>query len=210
MYIFWDFNGTILDDRILCYNILNEMLHKYENKVIGFDEYLDIFTFPIVDYYQKVFNLNKTSFDVLAKDFIHRYQKRSLNIKLNEGVIESFEYFKSKGYHQVVLSASEINNLMEQLNHYQIRHYFKDVLGISNIYAKSKVDIGKDYLSVNQIDKSKAIMIGDTIHDAEVAQEMGIDVILYTGGHQSKERLKAYQTMDHFDQIRKRENEIWQ
>jgi phosphoglycolate phosphatase len=27
-YIFWDFNGTILDDAKLCYEILNEMSLK--------------------------------------------------------------------------------------------------------------------------------------------------------------------------------------
>lgn len=34
-------------------------------------------------------------------------------------------------------------------------------------------------------------MVGDTIHDAEVAKALGAQCVLYTGGHQSRERLAA-------------------
>lgn len=202
MYIFWDFNGTILDDKILCLDILNEMLDKYENKKVTLEQYLEIFTFPIIDYYNEVFDLNKTPFEVLALDFIDKYQERSLREKLSHGVEDVFKYFKEKGFKQVVLSASEINNLKEQLEHYNILHYFDDVLGTSDVYAASKIEVGVNYINNNNINKSKAIIIGDTIHDAEVASEMGIDVIIYTGGHQSKNRLSKYKTFDHFDQLK--------
>jgi phosphoglycolate phosphatase len=34
-------------------------------------------------------------------------------------------------------------------------------------------------------------MIGDTLHDADVAEQCGFDCILYSGGHVSKQRLKT-------------------
>ena len=37
----------------------------------------------------------------------------------------------------------------------------------------------------------RALLIGDTDHDQEVAAEMGIDCILIPAGHQSRERLQA-------------------
>ena len=33
------------------------------------------------------------------------------------------------------------------------------------------------------------LLVGDTLHDAEVAQVLGTDCILIADGHQSKERL---------------------
>lgn len=33
-------------------------------------------------------------------------------------------------------------------------------------------------------------MVGDTLHDAEVAEALGFDVCLYSGGHNSAERLR--------------------
>jgi phosphoglycolate phosphatase len=41
-----------------------------------------------------------------------------------------------------------------------------------------------------KVDPEQVTMIGDTIHDFEVAQEIGCRVLLIANGHQSAERLK--------------------
>ena len=37
---------------------------------------------------------------------------------------------------------------------------------------------------------SEVVLIGDTLHDAEVAEAIGVDCVLVAHGHQSKQRLK--------------------
>ena len=83
-YIFWDFNGTVLDDAHLCYEILNEMLSEFDRPTVTFEEYLMIFDFPVESYYAKVYDLKKTSFKVLAHRFIERYQPRSLELNYSD------------------------------------------------------------------------------------------------------------------------------
>lgn len=184
--IFFDFNGTIINDVDLCYNILNKMLEDNNLPKITIDRYKDIFTFPIKEYYMKAgFDFNIKSFEDLSKDFINLYQQASLSCPLYEGVVDSFLYFKEKGYNLVVLSASQIDNLKEQLNHFNITSYFNSILGISNIYAKSKVDIGLNYINENHLNKEDCIMIGDTLHDKEVCDALCIKCVLYKQGHQS-------------------------
>ncbi len=39
------------------------------------------------------------------------------------------------------------------------------------------------------IDPGQLILVGDTDHDLEVGDALGIDVLLVTGGHQSHARL---------------------
>ena len=39
-------------------------------------------------------------------------------------------------------------------------------------------------------DNHEVIMIGDTVHDSEVADAMGIDCLLLDHGHMGKERLQ--------------------
>ena len=51
--VIFDFNGTILDDLDLCFNILNKMLNMYNHPSISKGRYLDIFTFPVIEYYKK-------------------------------------------------------------------------------------------------------------------------------------------------------------
>ncbi|MFU8792662.1 MAG: HAD family hydrolase [Acholeplasmataceae bacterium] len=199
--IFWDFNGTILDDRDLCFNILNQMLQKHQRPTVTMDQYLNIFTFPVIEYYQQVFDLSKTPFDELASEFMHHYQKRSLKLKLHEGVVKAILYAQAKGYKNVLLSASEISRLKEQIKHYEIEHLFDDVLGTRNIFGQSKLDVFVGYLKYNHINADEAIIIGDTTHDAELSSMVGCDVILYTQGHQHKDRLLKYKTIDHFQAL---------
>jgi phosphoglycolate phosphatase len=201
-YIFWDFNGTVLDDAELCYHILSEMLIEEERPSVTFDEYLRIFTFPVRDYYAKVYDLEKTSFEILAHRFIDRYQPRSLNLHLHEHVKEMVIYFEAKGFTNVLLSASEEKNLFEQLDHFKIRGLFTHILGTSNIYAKSKVDVAKNFIKKKGIKKNDMIMIGDTLHDAEVAHALGCEIILFTKGHQHKSRLLDYPMIDDFRELK--------
>ena len=200
-YIFWDFNGTILDDAKLCYDILIEMLKEEERKLVTFDEYLMIFGFPIRDYYERVFDFEKTRFEILAHRFIKRYQPRSLGCKLHEGVVDAIKRCDRLGYVNVLLSASEEINLIEQLEHFQIKDLFKDILGTKNIYAKTKLDVARKYMEVHGIDPKACMMIGDTLHDAEIAENLGFDIILYTKGHQHPSRFKGYRTLDDFDKL---------
>lgn len=195
-YIFWDFNGTVLDDAYLCYEILNEMLIEENRPTVTFEEYLMIFDFPVEAYYAKVYDLEKTSFKVLAHRFIERYQPRSLELKLHEGIIEAIKHYESKGYINVMFSASEINNLHNQLKHFQIEHLFKHILGTSDVYAKSKVEVARRFIKEQHINPNEVMMIGDTLHDAEVAKELGFEIIIYTKGHQHPERLKAFKTIN--------------
>ena len=45
------------------------------------------------------------------------------------------------------------------------------------------------WISKSKISKNKILMIGDTIHDSEVAERLGIDCVLVSIGHVNKSRL---------------------
>ncbi|MFP4187075.1 MAG: HAD family hydrolase [Acholeplasmataceae bacterium] len=196
--ILWDFNGTILDDARLCHDILNRMLVEAERPPVTFEEYLMVFTFPIKDYYAKVYDLKKTSFDYLARRFIDFYQPESLALTLHENVLEVITYFAVKGYRNVLLSASEINNLRAQLEHFRIDHLFDDILGIDDIRATSKAHVAKAFMQKEKLDPKDVVVIGDTLHDAEVAKAINARIILYSKGHQHRSRLEKHVLIDDF------------
>ena len=74
---------------------------------------------------------------------------------------------------------------MYQCNNYDISKYFDAILGIDNIYAESKIGIGIKYLNEHSINRNECIFIGDTLHDVEVANEMGVRPVLVMCGHQA-------------------------
>ena len=188
--VIFDFNGTILDDLDLCFNILNKMLNMYNHPSITKERYLNIFTFPVIEYYKKAgFNFDKESFDELAPIFMDLYQPNSLKCKLHKGIIEFIKKWRNEGKKIVLLSASKRNLMIEQLQSFEIEDLFDEILGTGTINAVGKLDIAKDYLERNNVDASSTIMIGDTLHDDEVAEVLGIGSFLIAKGHQSKERL---------------------
>lgn len=190
-YIFFDFNGTLVDDVELCLYLLNEMLKQCHHKEVSKEKYLDIFTFPVKEYYEKAgFDFSKDDFVHLANFFIEEYQKRNIFCKLYDDVLEVLDSLKKHGKHLIILSASEIGMLEKQLKDYLIFPYFEKILGKNDIYATGKSEMGLKFIKEAKMDPSSCVLIGDTLHDEETAKAMGISSILVARGHQSLTVLK--------------------
>jgi len=190
-YIIWDWNGTILNDAEWCLIVINSLLgNRNLSPIKDINAYRDIFGFPIIDYYRRAgFDLDNEPFEVLAAEFIKLYHSDNNRFRLFDGAIKTFNSVNKMGIKQSILSASEVNNLLSQIKLFGIEHYFDEVIGISNIYAKSKVVVGQEYIARTGLDKNKAVLIGDTVHDYDVAKALGIDCILIANGHQHKHKL---------------------
>lgn len=189
-YVIFDFNGTILDDVDLCLSLLNEMLNLKGLPSITKEKYRNIFTFPIIEYYKKAgFTFEGYTFEELATYFIKKYQPASYNCSLYPYLLDLIKILKEKGIKLIVLSASEKSNLLLQLQKLNIYDLFDDILGINDIYAKSKEEIAVNYFKENKILPSDCLMIGDSLHDSLIAKKLGCSCVLFSLGHQSKERL---------------------
>ena len=188
-HVIWDWNGTLLDDVAWCMTTINTMLAKRGLPVlVDRAAYHRVFGFPIIDYYRRAgFDFAKEPFEQLAAEYIDFYHGAGGNAALFLGARALLADVQASGMRQVVLSASELGNLFTQMRPFGIDTYFDEILGISDIYAASKIDIGKAYIA--RAKPSKAVLIGDTAHDEEVAQSLGADCILVANGHQNKTAL---------------------
>ena len=189
-HIIWDWNGTLLNDVDWCIKQMNRMLDKRSKRMLAsVSEYHEAFGFPIVEYYKNVgFDFQEESFEALAQEYIDLYHgKGSDSVTLYKGAEYVLETIRSLQISQIILSASAQINLEMQMSPFDIKSYFGEVLGISDIYAKSKLEIGIEYISRNNA--QNGIMIGDTTHDFEVSKAMGVECVLVSHGHQSKKTL---------------------
>ena len=190
-HIIWDWNGTLLDDVYLCMQTINTMLKKRDLPTLdSVEDYHKVFGFPVRDYYLRVgFDFDQEPFKDLAVEYIELYHGKTADALLFPDAEKILAGFQKDGIHQIILSASESRNLMLQMKPFGIEKYFDEILGISNIYAASKIDIGNDY--IKRANPDKTVLIGDTVHDKEVADALGVDCILIANGHQSKEVLRS-------------------
>lgn len=189
-HVIWDWNGTLFNDVAWCMEVINKMLvNRNITPLDSISAYQDVFCFPIIQYYKNLgFDFEKEPFEDLAKEYINLYHSaNSGNCKLHDDSKYLLESIQDKNIKQIILSASETSNLLSQISKFNISHHFDEILGISNIYAKSKVDIGLDYAARNGLENG--VLIGDTQHDQEVAKALGVDCLLVAAGHQSKKKL---------------------
>lgn len=186
-HIIWDWNGTIFNDVKLGVDIINKLLSERGLKTITVEYYRNIFTIPVKDYYTKLgFDFNKEKFEIVGKLWIDEYEKRKFECQLYEGINELLEKISRFGIGQSILSAYSQHTLEEMVEFYKLTKYFTHIVGLDNIYAASKLRLGIDLMQRLGNGKGETLLIGDTLHDYEVAAEIGADCILVANGHQSK------------------------
>ena len=189
--IIWDWNGTLLDDLDVCISCINTLLKNRNLPLLNREGYKEVFSFPVKNYYEKIgFDFSKEDFSIPAHQFIDLYEKKIKKCPLHPAALKILNYFQKNGVRQFVLSAMHQKMLEQTLKHNKIFDYFEGVAGLSDHYAVSKIDRGHYLIDKFQIEKNNVQIIGDTIHDFEVAQELGIRCILVADGHQSYYRLK--------------------
>lgn len=205
-HVIWDFNGTILDDVALGIDSVNVMLRKRGLAVIpDVTYYRSIMRFPVIDYYRDLgFDFEKEDYyQILAPEWVALYLAGEASCPMMAGVAEQLARISAMGIPQMILSASDRNQLMGQLNRLGILSYFHEILGLDNIYAGSKTALAEAWRKEHP--DAVPLCIGDTDHDAALADVLGADCLLYTGGHQSKKRLSACgkPLIDHISELEK-------
>jgi phosphoglycolate phosphatase len=191
-FIFWDWNGTLLNDTATCLSTMNDMLLRRGMPTLSLDLYKEVFGFPVVDYYKKIgFNFDKESFEFLSVEFIDAYNAALGSAQLALGAKTVIKYFIRLGKRNVIISAMKQDMLLQSVREKGLESYFTDILGIDTIYASSKSSLAINFVKKHKILPEEVLFIGDTTHDYEVANEIGCQCILIADGHQTQERLKA-------------------
>lgn len=189
--IIWDFNGTLLDDVEAALKSVNDMLQKRQKKTICLDEYKEHIDVPIKKFYENFFDLDSEIYEELLPEYQEGYEKYLSECSLTKYVLESLEMAKEKHIPQIVLSSSQQSQLEKLLKEYGIYDFFDAVLGADNLLAGSKIERAEDFIKSNNIDSHKSIVIGDLVHDYEVAQAINAECLLITSGHHDRNRLKT-------------------
>lgn len=190
-HVIWDWNGTILDDVDLCVRVINRLKAARGQAPITAERYRGVFRFPVEEYYKDVgFDFSRETFREVGREWMDGYEKEKYTCALRAGVKEALERVSSSGAGQSVLSAYSQDFLTEAVGHYGLAGYFTRLRGLDNIYAPSKVALGKALMAELGYGKGETLMVGDTEHDLETARAIGADCVLLAGGHQSRERLE--------------------
>ena len=187
-HIIWDWNGTLLDDVWLCIESINIVLSSRGMPKVNANDYRNLFCFPVIDYYKQLgFDFKNEKFPI--PEFLEHYNEKFQECELHNDAKSVLKSIIGSGLTQSILSAGNQDSLIKWVKHYKIDHMLSDIIGVDNNRADSKIDSGINWLQSKSFIKKDILLIGDTIHDLEVASALDVDCVLVDIGHVSSKRL---------------------
>lgn len=191
-HVIWDWNGTLLDDLDVCIAVMNQLLARRGLPTLDRPRYHTLFGFPVSRYYASLgFDPCADPFEQVSAEFIAGYEARRLEATLQPRANATLSAVGAAGLGQSILSAYHRDTLREIVAHFRLTEHFGEIAGLDNIHAHSKVALGRELLARLTAAPTEILLVGDTLHDAEVARELGVACVLIAAGHHPAERLRA-------------------
>ena len=193
-HVFWDWNGTLLDDTRAAVDTLNIMLARRGGSPVAMDFYRDHFAFPVRPFYEAIgVCLENEDWDALAREYHDVYAVQPK--RLNAEAIAALERVKAAGARQSIISALRQDLLEEITCRLGVAKYMDYVYGVDNLDGQSKVDRARSLLSAVRGSSPPGdlslVLIGDALHDKEVADALGARCVLCAQGSHAAWRLRA-------------------
>lgn len=190
-HIVWDWNGTLQDDVQAAVNGINLLLAERGLPLVDVETHRRLFDFPVKNYYAALgFKLENEDWNAMAESFTAAFIADK-SARLFAGTDEALRRVSSAGIPMSLLSACEENALNGNLQRHGLLGRFAMVRGLGNKSAGTKFDIGRRLFAEIGAPFDDVWMIGDTLHDCEVARDSGCQCLLLASGYQSRGRLLA-------------------
>ena len=197
-YLLWDWNGTLLDDTEAALATLNQMIAERGAAPMSMEFYRDHFRFPVRPFYDSIGIVAKdeAEWNYIAREYHEVYARQPK--RLNRETVTVLEAVRRAGVHQSIISALRQDLLEGDLATYGVREYFDEVYGTDNLNGTSKLDRAHELIATLAARDSepatlcsRITLIGDALHDREVAAALGVRCVLCAQGSHAAHRLRA-------------------
>ena len=190
-HVSWDWNGTLLNDTWLCLECLNAVAAQGGYPPIDLTRYRAVYGFPVQSIYQALnMPTDPESFRASSIAYMDAYESRRRECHLHTGAKKILDQLHAAQIPQSIFSAYPQEFLESIVQEYQLQHFFAQLSGNDSIFTNSKAHRSEAHFSSLGVSFDDILYCGDTTHDAEVAQSLGIDCVLVASGHQARERLE--------------------
>jgi len=190
MTILWDWNGTLLDDTVAALDTLNEMIVKRGGKAMTMEFYREHFAFPVRPFYDTIGIVARddAEWDAIAVEYHEIYARQPKH--RNGEAVQALEFAVARGWRQAIISALRQDLLEADVAREGLAEYFCEIYGTDNLDGASKLDRARELKA--KLGDDEYVLIGDSIHDFEVAEALGVRCVLCAQGGHSARRLARF------------------
>lgn len=190
-HLVWDWNGTLLNDLHLVVAATNVAFASVGGPAVTVDEHRVQFRRPVAAYYADVLGraVDAEEFGRLDKIFHDAYRKGLTTCRLADDATTALRSWRGS---QSLLSMWFHEELVPAVRGYGLAGLFQRVDGLRvTAPGDRKAAYLAQHLAALGIDGSAAVLIGDSLDDADAAQAVGAGCVLYAGGFTDPDRLRA-------------------
>ena len=190
-HLVWDWNGTLLDDLSLVVASTNHAFAAIGGRAVDADEHRSRFRRPVAEFYAEILErvVDAEEFGRLDKIFHDAYR---LGLTTTSLAADAMQAIRSWPGTQSLLSMWFHSELVPAIETYGLTGVFTRVDGLrTEIGGDLKAGHLARHLDELGISGDRAVLIGDSLDDAQAADSVGAGVVLYTGGFTHPARLRA-------------------
>lgn len=191
-HVIWDWNGTLFDDVGVVAAATSEVLAGVGLPPITTEEHRRQFTRPVWVFYERILGrpLADGEFEKFDRMFHDAYGRMRDTCTLSPGATAALRAWKERGHTQSLLSMWRHDDLVPLVSELGIDGYFTRVDGLRGEAGGFKAAHLLRHLQAVQVAGSDALLIGDTVDDADAAAHVGARCILYSRGYAAREALE--------------------
>jgi phosphoglycolate phosphatase-like HAD superfamily hydrolase len=190
-HLVWDWNGTLLDDLPLVVSSTNAAFASVAAPALTADAHRRAFRRPVAEFYAEVLGraLEEGEFGRLDKIFHDAYRLGLATCALTADAKAAIRGWTGT---QSLLSMWFHHELLPEVERHGITALLARIDGLQGMLGGDlKAEHLARHLSELGVKGSSAVLIGDSVDDADAAASVGARCVLYTGGFTDPERLRA-------------------
>ena len=146
--------------------------------------------------------MNNNKFDLLIFDWegtlanVDFSTKISQGAELFSGVELGIKDLKRQGYILSIATGKGLKGLNQDLIYTNLKEYFLITKTVDECFSKPHPQMILEILNFTMVDSKKALMIGDSSYDLEMAKNAGISSLAIAYGSEPLAQLKEFDTLD--------------
>ena len=137
--------------------------------------------------------------ELIFNSYIELYNQSSNKVKLFDGVELGIKELHRYGYKIAIATGGGRNYLDSCLAQTSIKDFINVTKTSDDCFSKPHPQMCTEILNELIIEPEKSIVIGDSIHDLQMAKNAGISSLAVTYGAHKQDSLSVYDALDYMD-----------
>ena len=198
--IIFDWDGTLSDSVGLITDLMIQSFLLHNVSPPSRMEVADILGIKLSEAFKILLKeKDQNASELIFNSYIDLYNQSSNKVKLFDGVELGIKDLHRYGYKIAIATGGGRNYLDSCLAQTSIKDFINVTKTSDDCFSKPHPQMCNEILNELIIEPEKSIVIGDSIHDLQMAKNAGISSLAVTYGAHKQDSLSVYDALDYMD-----------